>query len=258
MTRLPPRTNFNSSRLLRLLGELALIEPDESEHDLAEQLGQWLDFTDAIALFAAHNEGAASTAPTPSAHSAQNDPAHALTEIRSKLTVTIRNSCAPTPTPARIRFPVPRRTCQLRLPPITNPTVASIWRISERWKLHYVRCAPTRVPRSPAPIRMLGARHWPPWMRCLSAFSRTAKANCSRPCRYFWEKRFARLRAGHLENLDETGGQDDPALWLAPGAWLAVFRQDIAAVLLAELELRLQPTLGLLEALRNEKQHSHD
>ncbi len=44
------------------------------------------------------------------------------------------------------------------------------------------------------------------------------------------------------------------ALLLArtPAAWLAIFGQDLKAALLAELDTRLQPAEGLLDALRNE------
>jgi hypothetical protein len=35
-----------------------------------------------------------------------------------------------------------------------------------------------------------------------------------------------------------------------PGAWLNVFRKDMQSVLLAELDVRLQPVEGLLAALR--------
>ena len=35
--------------------------------------------------------------------------------------------------------------------------------------------------------------------------------------------------------------------------WLAPLREDLRAALLAELDLRLQPVLGLIEALTQEK-----
>jgi hypothetical protein len=37
---------------------------------------------------------------------------------------------------------------------------------------------------------------------------------------------------------------------VAPGAWLDAFRKDMQSVLLAELDVRLQPVEGLLAALR--------
>lgn len=41
-----------------------------------------------------------------------------------------------------------------------------------------------------------------------------------------------------------------PAQTVAPNAWLDVFRKDMQSVLLAELDVRLQPVEGLLAALR--------
>jgi len=41
-----------------------------------------------------------------------------------------------------------------------------------------------------------------------------------------------------------------PAQAVAPNAWLDVFRKDMQSVLLAELDVRLQPVEGLLAALR--------
>ena len=64
------------------------------------------------------------------------------------------------------------------------------------------------------------------------------------------------LLAGHFERLrdaaqplpdDGDGAQAAPG---APGPWLDVFRKDMQSVLLAELDIRLQPVEGLLAALR--------
>jgi hypothetical protein len=254
MTRALPRTNFNSSRLLRLLGELALIEPQEAEQDLAERLGQWLDFTDAIALFAAHNESAGSS--TPSAHNTAKDAEGELTELRSKLTATIRNSCAPTPPPTRIRFPIPRADLPL--------DIAADYEPYRRFYLAHQRDIETalRPLRTRARAALAGAGAACKTLAAIDEVferiltERESKLLVALPV--LLEKRFAYLRSAHLNHLGNVGGHDDPAAWLQPGAWLAEFRQDIASVLLAELELRLQPTLGLLEATRNEKQHSHD
>ena len=45
---------------------------------------------------------------------------------------------------------------------------------------------------------------------------------------------------------------DDPAMWMRPGAWLANFRDELLEALLAELDVRLQPAMGLIEAFSNE------
>jgi hypothetical protein len=55
------------------------------------------------------------------------------------------------------------------------------------------------------------------------------------------EQRFEHLRRAHA---------DPDAADAPPAAWADTFRLDMRDVLLAELELRLQPVEGLLEALR--------
>lgn len=50
----------------------------------------------------------------------------------------------------------------------------------------------------------------------------------------------------HFERLRDAAGPDPRQL-----AWLATYRQDLQQLLQAELELRLQPALGLLAALRD-------
>ncbi len=66
------------------------------------------------------------------------------------------------------------------------------------------------------------------------------------------EKRFEQLLAAHQQALPDRGQADAPLLWMQPGGWLAAFCEELQAVLIAELDLRLQPTLGLIEAWHNE------
>jgi hypothetical protein len=66
---------------------------------------------------------------------------------------------------------------------------------------------------------------------------------------------FDRLRLAEAAALAEaqagTEGAETPAEGpAAPGAWLDTFRKDMRSVLLAELDVRLQPVEGLLAALR--------
>ena len=58
--------------------------------------------------------------------------------------------------------------------------------------------------------------------------------------------------ADHVDHVDQAATARDAASAApaAPDAWLDVFRKDMQSVLLAELEVRLQPVEGLLAALR--------
>jgi hypothetical protein len=66
------------------------------------------------------------------------------------------------------------------------------------------------------------------------------------------EQRFEQLLKTHQQKLVETQQADNPAIWMNPGAWLARFCNELQTMLLAELDLRLQPTVGLIEAFNNQ------
>ncbi len=79
------------------------------------------------------------------------------------------------------------------------------------------------------------------------------------------ERRFGQLQAAHLKALNDARQalaegndmpEDDPMLWRRPGAWLHHFEQDWHQALRAELDLRLEPVAGLIEATGIELNHS--
>lgn len=55
--------------------------------------------------------------------------------------------------------------------------------------------------------------------------------------------------ADHTDNNNDSPATDDPAQWRARGAWLHRFEQDWRQALTAEVDLRLEPVLGMVEAL---------
>ena len=62
------------------------------------------------------------------------------------------------------------------------------------------------------------------------------------------ELRFNTLREEHRRRIELNHLPDNASLWLAPTGWLTRFHQDLQTLLLAELDLRLLPLLGLIEA----------
>lgn len=66
------------------------------------------------------------------------------------------------------------------------------------------------------------------------------------------ESHFARLWQAHQAVRADAETEDDPAQWLLPDGWLTRFRGDLQDVLHAELEFRLQPVIGLIEAYGND------
>ena len=64
-------------------------------------------------------------------------------------------------------------------------------------------------------------------------------------------RRFDALKPDEQRSLLHDDA-DDPQAWMAPGGWLHRFCQEMQLLLLAELEARLEPPRGLLDALHNE------
>ncbi|MDX1458114.1 MAG: DUF3348 family protein [Marinobacter sp.] len=67
------------------------------------------------------------------------------------------------------------------------------------------------------------------------------------------EKRFEALWQAHQQA--HPAEEQAPADWMRPGAWLHQFCQDMKTLLLAELDVRLEPVLGLLDAFNQEVTH---
>lgn len=239
MTRSSPGTNFNSSRLVRFLAELSIVDAAESKQAFAERLGQWLDFADAIALHAAHGNAAAQRVGGAESSTAL---ANEFASARAAWASSIAASCAKWPTsstaadldPAAAYAPYRRfySAQQGEMDVAIRP-----WRNKARRALAQAGGKLGQLASLDGALdKILGARE-----RQLLA---TVPA--------LLERRFALLASAHRQRLAETGQPDDPGLWMQPGGWLADFGKELAMVLLAELDLRLQPTVGLIEALSNE------
>lgn len=67
------------------------------------------------------------------------------------------------------------------------------------------------------------------------------------------ERRLAHRHQAHQQALQTRGLADEPQRWRQPDGWLWAFEQDMQALLLAEMQVRLLPITGLLEAAHNEK-----
>jgi len=69
------------------------------------------------------------------------------------------------------------------------------------------------------------------------------------------ERRFQYLYLQHQQvvaSQDGEHGEGDWRLWSQAGGWLEQFTGEMQGLLLAELEVRIQPVLGLIEALKEE------
>jgi hypothetical protein len=241
MTRALPRTNFHSSNLLRGLADLALLEPVEPEQAFAEKLGLWIHFTDAITLAAVHSDGmpGAGKSQTEAQLTAADAARIEFERIQTALTTSIMRSCSPRMGKTHINLPTPR----LELPLDLSSTYAPYHRFYQAHQREMeLSIQPLRMN-----VRALLARSTPAHRKLADLDATLEKILRERE-----SKRYEQLFKTHQQQLAELEQADNPALWTRAGGWLARFCTELQTLLLAELDLRLQPTTGLIEALRNE------
>jgi hypothetical protein len=247
MTRGLTRTTFNRSGLVRILSG-TLPEAVDPKYDLGERLGQWLDFTDALALSSVLNNetGAASAVhatATPAASALQEQ----LARVRRNLSESILNDGVYTGAEtARIRFPVP-------LPQATAESAADFLPYHRYYLAHQrdmsggigalrgnARQALAKVSAAHRQLAELDVA----FEKALTTRERNLLATIP----MLLARRFAQRHQEYRDTLTDYAS-DDPATWAAPGGWLEAFCRDTQTVLLAELELRLKPVAGLIAAL---------
>ncbi|QDZ27123.1 DUF3348 domain-containing protein [Noviherbaspirillum sp. UKPF54] len=252
MTRVLPRTSFHSSKLVRCLADLAIVDTADPGNAFAEKLGQWIHFADAIALSAVHNDGRA-TPPglRPDAQAA----ARAGTEfdrIRALLAESIAKSCSPNPGKSHIKLPEPR----LELPMDFAAAYAPYRRFYEA----HQRDMELSIQPLRTNVRAELAKASPRLGKLaeldatLEKILRDRESKLLAKVPVLLKKRFEQLFTAHQQRLADTRQDDNPAGWTHAGGWLERFRADMQMLLLAELELRLQPAMGLVEAFKQETQ----
>ncbi|MEO7106162.1 MAG: DUF3348 domain-containing protein [Rhodoferax sp.] len=252
MTRASTRTNFHSSQLLRTLADLAVLPAAEPAAAFGEKLGLWIDFADAIALTGVHNAGALDDATLAAQFAVDAPLDEEFNKMRAQLEGVITKSLAPN---------TGRTRAELTLPKLDTPLDdVKAYAPFRRYHQAHQRDMEMNVRNVRVKLRE-GVAKASPRLRQLVALDaafdgilveREGRLLASIPS--LLEKRFNHLRKAHLQTLADTQRTDDnPDLWMKPGAWLARFCAELQAVLLAELDLRLQPAVGLLEAFLHEK-----
>lgn len=242
----------NSSRLVRLLSDLASVDIEASRRDVAERLGLWLGVFDAITLHTAHQSiNTVSEEKPADALVARN---FALEEefhrVRTALVKSITTNGAAPASGKQLRNPFPT-------PEIATEADAGYEPCHQRY-LDQQRHMTMRIDALRVHVRQVIAKG-SPRLGQLASFdvvmdqmlgSREQKLLSTVPV--LLGRRFEHLRKTHMLELDAAQQQDTSALWRQPGGWLDVFGKEMQEVLLAELEVRLQPVVGLIEAFTNE------
>ena len=224
------RSNYNRSALVRQLAgwhaEPAPAQAQAPQQDLAERLGQWFSVLEAIALSSAHQAmPAVARARRPGVPAAARTVQAELQRVRTALSRAISSPpLAPgdeSTDGAEAGF-APHHQRYLEQQRRTHMGIEAL-RGHVRKTLEQTSARLAQLAALDAVLEpMLGGRE----QRLLATVPGFLKA------------RFAQLRQSH------------------PGDWQPLFEHDLQQTLLAELDLRLQPVAGMVDALSQEvKQH---
>lgn len=248
------RHPLNRSGLLALLEQWALAENEHIPHDAAAQWSQWLSPIDAIRLNGALSAIQGTSRPAAPGLQGRDGSASALAVLFEKETVEMIGLMAVKSAPNKL----PRGRADSA--PASDPAPAESvdfgahgQRYLALQKQMSVRLGALRAQMR---ARLSGASPALQQLAALdAAMEQVVSAHEQRlwACLPLWlEKRHAQLRKAHAQPPD-AGGTADACLAVQPrGGWLLTFEQDMRALLLAEMQARLQPHRGLLEAARND------
>lgn len=262
MTRVFPRTNFHSSKLIRCLADLAIVDAVEPGNEFAEKLGLWIHFADAINLSAVHSDSIARP-PKMQAGTQPDKQAAAcaaagteFNRIQANLVNSITKSFSPKLGKSHISLPAPA----LELPLDLGAAYAPYRRFYEA----HQRDMELSIQPLRTNVREALAKASPRQRKlaeldvALEKILRERESKLLAKVPVLLKKRFEQLFKAHQQQLVDTQQADNPAAWTQAGAWLARFCNDLQMLLLAELELRLQPAMGLIEALNLDSNKIHN
>lgn len=279
MTRALPRASLYSASLVRFLTENALLAPARPAEDAGQKLGDWLDFRQAIALLGVLSPETASdqqpAAPPPHVRRmallAPEALAKHVDKVRAQLVESITQGAPAGSGLARIDMPAPVLDEPVEIKTAFEPyrrfmaahqrqmesTLRSL-RAQLRLQLSQRASAGQQLAALDTAFENILAE------REAALLAKTSK---------LLEKRFVQALKAHMQvqaqaqraalatettydltdvhedDIDAMASGTNESLKADPSSWLMPLRQTIRQALLAELDTRLQPALGLLEAL---------
>lgn len=237
--------NFNSSTLVRLLGGTRPSGATTQQPDFAERISLWLGGFDAARLHDAHLSirGMRSGMSCHATHARAQAMALALQQLCHGVAQAIAHSGAQVTTPGMTDAP---RQADVRYAPYRQ-----LYLDQQRQMVARIGALRVHV------RQILGeTSHRLRQLAALDAAMEQAlgarEHSLLGKVPDFLEARFKALHQGHVQALTASGQMDDAAAWFQPGGWLQAWRQELKDVLLAELDVRLQPVSGLMDAFSNE------
>lgn len=251
MTRVLSGTRLHSSDMLRFLTRQGLVDASTDTGDVGQRLGDWLDFRQAIALqaFIGSVEAPPALETRPSARVDAALLQRRFADVRAGLEQSILQGTVPAP--GWVRIDTPATELDHPIDPKTAVDPFRRYFIGHQRQMdHIIRSLRSQLRRM---LDKGTAQH--KQLSTLDAiFENVLSAREARLLGHFpaeFEKRFTKALKQHMKQLVQAAEVDEPAPRTTP--WLGPLREDLRTALLAELDLRLQPVLGLIEALTLEK-----
>ena len=248
MVRVTRRAGFTGSALVRWLAGLGDLDVPESRQVFAERLSQWLAWTDAIALSAAL-DGSTAQAPTDQRVTKTSDSAEAAecARLRAALTSAITRDNAFGADKTRVTSQAPDRSVSAEI----SPDNARDFTPHRRRYVARQQAMEASIGPLRARLRTALANRSPAMARLAAIDAVMEQLLAPREHHLLatvptlLEKQFDRLARAEQAARDDTPAMD------ATSEWLVAFTQDMQGVLIAELDIRMQPVEGLLAALRS-------
>jgi len=239
--------NFSSSKLVRLLDDALPGAVEATRQDSAERLSQWVGVFDAVKLHAKHQSMKSLGEELPAKGMKASVGTLSLQEQFDQVRATLEQSLsakhvaavdAPSPRAPRLAaFQREAAAAAVTPEPVVEFALHRQRYLDQQRKMELMigplraHVQQTLLAASPE-LRQL-AELDAMWEQMLEV--REQKLLGGVPA--MLKQRFEQLRKTH---------QDDAV----PGKWLAAFGHELQEVLLAELDTRLQPVLGLIEAYK--------
>lgn len=267
MTRPLPRSHINSSKLTRFLTDNAMLHAVPVADDVGQRLGDWLNFRQAIALHSVLNPEQPLNSPQPAhVRRAGSMSAAALTRHVDKVCAQLEQSIlqgAPSGSGmAHIDMP-PAELGEPMEPKTAYEPYRRFYAAHQRQMAVSVQTLRSQVrgqlDKSAPNLQQL-AKLDAAFENILSEREAVLLGKVSK----LHEKRFAQALKKHIQQHSQAQQAQTQAEVLPAEAsgtlsantvrpldWLLPLRQAMRSALLAELDTRMQPVLGLLEAFHH-------
>ncbi len=246
MPQIPLSTVLERSRLVSLLTDLSASKLSSAEYNLAERLGHLVGLSGSITL-----ANGLRKLPYEAGRSLLDDAAVLHGEVLDSRERMINVIASSFNAEADIHIKVPSATGGLR------PEALQTYEPYQRfYTAHQVEMA-VGVSNLRARVRAVMSGFCVE-LHQLAELDKTLDESLAVHTRKLFnvipkllEQRFKSLLQAHRQDMN--GNVDnDLENWLDSGGWLDLFYRDMRELLLAEFDVRLQPVLGLLEALNEQ------